>query len=229
LKPSPINPSSDSNEQVVLDPSDRRTSGHWRPPGPIPHHVRQFGRFPDLAVLQPGDLLLFCAVKPSLVSRGIQRFQEQAGYLPADARWHHAAVYLGVDSAICEATRQGVRQSFLYDYIGGHRIRVRRDSSTTGDDGWRIAVQALCGLGSSYATGFVASMAVQSLKGFWNRAPLTTTSRPRHYYCSQLYAAAYSRVTGRTLENLVAGETSPAFLSRTTQLNDVPVTWRKIG
>jgi hypothetical protein len=97
------------------------------------------------------------------------------------------------------------------------------------DEGWRIAVQALCELGSSYAVQRVAAMGKQSLQGFFRRVPLPNASRPTTYYCSQLYAAAYSHVTGRTLENLVAGETSPAFLSHTSQLDDVTVSWVTIG
>jgi uncharacterized protein YycO len=191
--------------------------------------VRKFGRFPDLGVLQPGDLLLFSALEPGLVSKGIRIFQEQAGYSESDARWHHAAVYLGVDGAICEATAGGVKQGYLYDYIGGHLIRARRDASLSRDEGWRIAVQALCELGSSYAIQRVAAMSKQSIKAFFRRVSAASTTRPTNYYCSQLYAAAYSRVTGQTLENRVVGETSPAFLSHTSQLEDVILSWVTIG
>ena len=90
----------------------------------------------------PGDLILVSATSPNHIQKAIERVQIKGGYAAEHAQWHHAAVYLG-DYGICEATRSGVKADKIYQYIGNHKIRVRRDTSLALNQRWKIAVQAL--------------------------------------------------------------------------------------
>src|SRR6476659_3689762 len=73
--------------------------------GVLPPAARKWGRMLDLEDLEPGDLILFRPVNPNLdkISQLIIAAQMQAGFSEEDARWTHAAVYLGDGELICEA------------------------------------------------------------------------------------------------------------------------------
>lgn len=51
----------------------------------------------------------------------------------------------------------------------------------------------------------------------------------RAVICSMLYADAYSLVTQRVLGNTAGEVATPALLSNTTRLRDVPCNWQVIG
>ena len=70
--------------------------------------VRRFGYVPDFENWLPGDLLLFSTSRPTFSQRKIVETQLKLNYANADARWHHAAVYIG-DRYLCEARSGGVR------------------------------------------------------------------------------------------------------------------------
>ena len=176
----------------------------------------------------PGDLLLFSALHPGWSARSIMRGQ-QRGYAEEDARWHHAAVYLGDGISICEATARGVRDTSIYGYLGGYLLRVRRGINLTSDQQWLIAMQSLTRLGSPYGFRSILSLAWQSWQGYWqpgNRLPLLGA---RAVICSQLFSDSYSMVTGRLLVQGPSGTVTPAALSFTSQLADVPTTWLQIS
>lgn len=154
--------------------------------------------------------------------------QEKGGYSQEDARWHHAAVYLG-ESRLCEATSSGVHTDYIYKYIGSHLIRVRRGCSLNADDGWKIALNAMFRLGAPYSYGGIGRMFVRSIRGFWNKSFGPSAGATKAEICSKLYADAYTLTTSRVLEN-AAGETpTPAALSATGELADVATCWREIG
>lgn len=212
--------------QIILDPSDQRTIGEWAPRGPIPSDLRKFGRFPDIATWQPGDLILVSAIRPSGVSSAIISTQTQGGYHQDDARWHHAAVYTGGE-ALCEATRHGVMAGLLYPYVGAHRLRIRRDPSITREQGWEIAVAAMTRLNTPYGFGSILKLKLQSLKGFW-RGRSAHGRNAKICICSELYSDAYSWVTQKVLRNMAGDEVTPAFLSVSPALQDVQTNWLKI-
>ena len=96
--------------QRVLDPDD---VGSARPPDSsqphsLPYTVRHFGYVPDFHEWLPGDLLLFSTSRPNALQRRIVATQVGLNYAAQDARWHHAAVYIG-DRYLCEARPGGVR------------------------------------------------------------------------------------------------------------------------
>ena len=212
----------------VLDPSGPTPSpsGSVTPSGPIPPAVRKFGFLPDIRQCQSGDLLLFSACDPPWISRAIVKAQTRGGYAHFDASWHHAAVYVG-QYVICEAQGRKVRISKLYDYVGSHRILVRRDSSLSSRSGMEIAMKAMEQTGNPYGFFSLLELGWQSLRGFWR--PLQTLGEQRAVICSKLYADAYAQTTGKLLVSGKLGIPTPASLSLTNRLSDVNVNWRRIS
>jgi len=146
--------------QLTLNPLDAQPSGMtWQPAGPLPIEVRRFGLFPNVDDWLPGDLVLVSHVQPDWIQRQIMEAQGRCGYAPDDAQWQHSAVYMG-DAYVCEAGTSGVRYEKIANYVGSHKIRVRRDFSLTPDDRWRLAIQAVVRLGDLGATvwGTVAGL-----------------------------------------------------------------------
>jgi hypothetical protein len=217
--------------QQLLDPDKSKITptGSWKPSGPIPADVRAFGYFPNIDDWLPGDLLLVSASKPGWVSRQIISAQSRGGYSPDDARWHHAAMYIG-DAHICEAVGRGVHAAPMFEYIGGHLLRVRRDSQLSAEARFRLAIKALTRMRNSYSRGSVFKLFFQSFKGFWGDsdqpfAPLGI----RAVICSQLYADAYAMATSKLITSTPTVQVTPAALSETALLVDVPVRWHSIG
>ena len=77
---------------------------------PLSQDVRKFGFYLDLKALLPGDLILVSNIKPKWTHKIINSVQESLGFNEEDARWHHAAVYLG-NGDICEADTDGMGAS----------------------------------------------------------------------------------------------------------------------
>src|ERR1700730_13201957 len=84
----------------------------------------------------------------------------KGGYAPLDARWTHAAVYLGDGQNICEATFTSIlfggRVAFnpQLNYCGSHAIRVRRSTLVVDKEmGWPPAIYATVG-GEDVVDGF---------------------------------------------------------------------------
>ena len=215
-------------QQQILDPDDTSTSGTWTPPGPIPKSVRSFGRFPDIDSWRPGDLVLVSSSKQPYLSRKIIAFQENGGFAPDDARWHHAAVYVG-QRRICEALVTGVTTSLIYKYIGNHKLRVRRDPQISPSDGYEVALNAMLRMRSSYSFWTILRMMFQSRRGFYDQPAGMSLASSRATICSKLYADAYSLATMRVLGNAADDVPTPAFLSSTNLLQDVPSSWFAIG
>jgi|ERR1043165_502404 hypothetical protein len=210
--------------QIVLDPADITTTGTWKSPSVIPRRIRNFGRFPNVDDWQPGDLILFSAIKPGFMSRQIIEAQKRADYHEDDARWHHAAIFAG-RTHICEAVPAGVTHREIYDYVSTHLIRVRRAPDLTRDQGWQLLVHAMVHIGKRYSFTSAAKLGVMSFRRFGAR---TDTRPPKGMMvCSQLFVDAYSMLTGEVLWEPQAVET-PAFLSATPKLRDVSTHWCEI-
>jgi hypothetical protein len=214
--------------QRVLDPRQPLAQGKWTPPGPLPPALRNFGYFPDLSNLWPGDLFLFSSLKPSAGSKAIVWAQQRGGYGAEDARWHHAAVYIGAKIGICEANLHGVAANAIYPYVGGHLLRVRRDPHVSRDQGWEVAVHSLVRLHTKYSKGMILQLAKKAFQGYWQRVAESEEARGS-VICSKLYSDAYSAATGKALWNAIGQEVTPAFLSQTPLLSDIPLKWLKIG
>lgn len=213
---------------LFLDPRNAaaEAAGSYPPTTPLPPHVRQFGYVPDESLLLPGDLVLTSAINPSFGSRAIINVQTDGGHDPEDARWHHAAVYLG-EMVVCEAqVWGGVRITSLYDYVGGHLLRFRRDPNLSGDDRWKLVVHAMYRLSDPYSVWALVRLWFQSQIGFWH--PYARYKSVEALVCSELYSKAYTLTTGKLLVRGTLGITIPAALSFTPLLTDMHVTWLRI-
>lgn len=210
------------DRQSYLDPRAEGASGSWHPPGPIPQRIRHFGRFPDTAPWKPGDLLLFCAVRPGLASRAIVRTQSNGGFADKDARWHHAAVYVG-HNHLCEAVLSGVRYGPIYPYVGTHLIRVRRDETLSDRLRYELAIRSLARLKQDYSVRRLPLLAFYGVAGFWKRTTLPPDTPT--VICSQVFADAYMLTTRRLVARTATSPIVPADLSMTEVLSDVATSW----
>jgi hypothetical protein len=136
--------------QLFLDPANLKADSVCERSPRIPETIQAFGHLPDITAWQPGDFLLVSAINTDIIQRSIYRFQRRSGYTEEDARWHHAAVYIG-DYDVCEATRSGVHVRKLFHYVGNHLLNLRTDPTLAPDDSWRVAIQALVRLKYSYS------------------------------------------------------------------------------
>jgi len=218
------------DRQFFLDPKSIHPQGEpLRIQIPIPPALRALSAIPNAENMRAGDLVLFASLDDhaGAVADGIKKVQSSGGYSDQDARWSHAAVYLGFDFRICEATRSGVRAASLLDYTPTHLIRVRRDPHLELEAGWKISVLAACQIGTAYGFGTILTLARRAVKGYWSPNPQTAHAGDGKI-CSELYSDCYAAASGRTLWNNLALEATPAYLSATAQLSDVEVGWRPL-
>lgn len=144
--------------QLVLDP---RCTGSARPPNQsqpstLPSAVRGFGFIPDFDAWLPGDLVLISKVAPNLVERQVVETQQRLGHAKPDAKWHHAAVYIG-DRYLCEARPGGVRYHPVVESVDRNTLlRIRRNHDLTDAERFRVAIRALMRLSRPYSYGSIA-------------------------------------------------------------------------
>jgi hypothetical protein len=216
--------------QIILNPKSVKDSDNlntWEPEYPIPNAVREWGYCPNFNDWLPGDLILVSAIKPNFIVKAIWSIQKKGGYSYDDARWEHAAVYIG-SGALCEASTKGVRIRTIFDYTGSHLIRIRRNSSLTNDQRWEIAVNALKQNNYKYNYFSIIDILWKAKIGFWNGQGKAISFPKRAVICSELYADAHVKVCSVALGNLRSGEITPASLSMDKALTDVQTNWLKI-
>ena len=196
-------------------------------PPAIPQAVRQLKHLPDLDLLLPGDLILISPLTPTSVQGLIQKDQWDGGYSKDDARWTHAAVYLGFDFNICEATGEGVHQASLLGSLATCMVRARRHPTINSDTRWKIAVAAALQIGTPYGIASTLKMHSRAKQGFYTPQQAKTQS-PNGVNCSELFADAFLLATRITLQDTQVKGVSPAYLSFVKELEDVPLVWRSL-
>ena len=214
--------------QEVLDPRQIGVPAPPKsPPTTLPPVVRRFGYLPDFDAWRPGDLLLFSAVSPDRLQRRIVGTQEGLGYSADDARWHHAAVYIG-DRHLCEARPGGVRYRPLVKAVDitSTLIRVRRAPSLSDDDRFRVAIRALTLLTRGYS--YLAALRTWFRSWKANRTARGLLPRSRAIVCSQLFHDAHLAVTRTSLVPDEDDLVLPAELSASADLDDVSTPWASI-
>ena len=176
----------------------------------------------------PGDLLLFSATAPNRAQRAIVAAQRRLGYAADDARWQHAAVYIG-DRYMCEAVFAGVRYHPVADMVGDRLIRVRRNRALSQAQRFHVAMRALMRLSKPYDFWSVTLSWLRSGGSAFGRA-FSRNFRVRRdaEICSQLFHDAYMEATGYALVRSTAREVVPADLSACPGLVDVPGNWTRI-
>lgn len=215
-------------QQLLLDP---RCTGSARAPksqpSTLPSAVRDFGFIPDFDDWRPGDLLLVSKVTPGVIERQIVSTQLRLGHAGRDARWHHAAVYIG-DGYLCEARPGGVRYHPVVESVDLNTLlRIRRNFDLNGDEPYRIAIRALMRLSRPYSFGSIAQAFFQPLNP--GRFVVALQPRRRALICSQLFHDAYAEVAGTNLVDRLDKPIVPSELSATSNLNDVQIHWVRLS
>lgn len=215
--------------QQVLDPNDVTSARQPDRPQPhiLPSAVRQFGYVPDFDDWLPGDLLLFSTSRPNLLQQRIVNTQAKLKYAGEDARWHHAAVYIG-DRYLCEARPGGVRYHPVVETINPHTmLRVRKDNTLTQPQRFRLAIRALMRLSQPYSYSSIFRAFFRPLNPW--RFVLALRPRERALICSQLFHEAYMEATGSILFERADIAVVPAELSAIDSLQDVKAHWVRLA
>lgn len=207
------------------------------PDMPLPPGILKAGYVPHLGDLQPGDLILTAPRSQfGSIARGISYVQGQGGYLPEHARWSHAAVYAGDMFLLCEATREGVKLGNLLHALCGSMVRIRRGVADgefiQREVGWRTALYSVARLNQPYDYSHALQLGRLAMRtGFteYKPKPMKERREPEETICSELFQDAYWRATGVMVQNRLSLESSPALLSATPLLKDVPCRWRKLS
>ena len=177
--------------------------------------------YPDTLALLPGDVLLFQPLKPGVKQRISQSFQKSV--------FTHAAIYVGFDHEICEATPTGgVAIASLEDSLPGNCLLVRRVPDLTPDDRNRIAIEAGQLRGTPYAFRQIFQLA-------WNRYlkhdPNTSEDLRHGVICSTLCEHALLEGTrGEICLRVDSRDViTPARLAATEALVDIPLIWTQVA
>jgi hypothetical protein len=221
--------------QLELHP-DRIAAQSARALRALPPATRKFGKLVDTGILAPGDLLLARDLAPKGISKLITDVQCDGGYHADDARWTHAAMYVGDGENVVEATFDSVqdggdvRLTSLDEYSEGLcSLRFRRSKYVRDErQGWRVCVRALSRLKEPYDMIQAARMWFNIVirgRGFFDDKRRQSTSSA--VICSTLYADSYNEVTRRTLGE-VSGVCVPAWLSVSGEFEDIQAEWSKI-
>ncbi|MET3148051.1 UNVERIFIED_ORG: hypothetical protein ABIB63_003849 [Xanthomonas axonopodis] len=203
----------------------------------LPAATRKFGRLVDCSAFQAGDLILTgpAGEDPDFTSRKIIQAQSKA-YSALDARWTHAAVWIGDGENICEANfgvpgrRRGVMIRSLNEYADGeHLIKIRRPSGLTDRERTLVATGAIVNLKQSYDFSFLIRLWWKAVRGqgfhdrTGGRIPITANA----LVCSTLYADALAY--GAHIAVAGNGICVPAQLSCSPLFEDtVPISWLEL-
>jgi hypothetical protein len=203
---------------------------------------------PNLRAWQPGDIVLFSPRTTSfdLLGQAIQFIQGYVlGQPPDDARWVHAAVYLG-DGVCVESVRKAISNSrrggvlidlgSLEERLRSQYVRVRRLKPRHGGSpaiGKDIAMRALDRTAlpypNAYSMALTLSVELQQLvslapQAFFKLIRSTHAGGAKH--CSMLCGDALNDASGIDLFAGKPGRPNlPYVLSQTTFLEDVDVRW----
>jgi hypothetical protein len=197
----------------------------------VPRKLRDSGVYPNLAKLQPGDLLLVSPLKPGLNARLIQWAQEQV-HRAEDQVWIHAAIYLG-DNAIVEIDGSGVRVNLLFKYVATHKMLFRRVQRPQGGDidqvtGYRIVVAALKEFRQPYAYGDIATTAWDCFVGRMNPAAKQGV-RSTGSICSDFFNEAVFVATNQYAAAITRLPVQPADLSASRSMRDLDIGWTRLS
>lgn len=205
---------------LVEAPAADKVIGDWKPTTAIPDAVRQWGYYPDLRDWAAGDLVLTQSMHPEWLSRQIAVVQSEYG--EEAALWTHAATYLGDGLMLCEAVEKGVKVTPIFEYVGSHRLCVRRSRHAMDPAlGWAIAVAAATHIGSAYDFKFIAKVAARSMWSHLYEKSMNVPGRHNALVCSTLYSTAHTYATGVNIADRTNGLCLPAFLSMSGDLEDV--------
>lgn len=198
----------------------------WRP---------RWNHYLSSDLLLPGDILLFRPRNPNLFQKAIINYQRRNGAGAAHAGFTHAAIFIGVDHLICEA---GVTQRVppsgnvvirsLEDKIHDSDLLVRRLPGVSLRHRHEICLLAAGSRGEQYDVRRVL------VHFFLGANAITEKNARRGVVCSTLCSRVLTKAAAPVLpaEKIAfrdgAGLVAPADLSNTANLEDVPLSPRKV-
>jgi hypothetical protein len=194
--------------------------------------VQGLGKYPDIAQIHPGDILLFAPLVPNASCKVITTAQRNRGFGPADSVWTHAAIYLRAGLFV-EANIPRVQTCSIWTKVPAHLIRVRRatgrrDPATFG---YRLALEMTTRIGEPYHTGTILRILAYSVSRLGRGAHIDPRGR---VFCSQVIADSFLALKEGAIYHEGAdldlfNQISPAHLSHSTVLQDVSVRWLALG
>jgi len=213
--------------QIEIDPANRGSLATGTPIAELSRSVIRFGYVPDLRQCEPGDVILFRDAMPKISSKIIS-YAQGGSHVGAHARWTHAAIYLYDDQIVEAVPFPGVRTRSLYDDVPKMRIfRVRRRPGLSLQLRYVIALRALSMLHSRYS--FKAAFGI-GWRSLGISSKVGAMSFGRVIICSKVVSDAYLERTRHLFQGCYPDHpVTPAHLSATTDLYDVPVPWLAIA
>lgn len=193
----------------------------------VPIKIRNTGVYPQIDILQPGDLLLVSPMKPPMTAKLITWAQRRL-HSEENAQWMHAAIYLG-DNSLVEIDGGGVKVAPLFKYVLTHRMLFRRLLKADGSDidqitGFRIAISALKQFKRSYAHANIAVTAWDCASIGWREAPARAV-RNKGSICSDFFNEVAYATTNRAAAPVHRLPLQPADLSASRMMRDLPMVW----
>ena len=175
--------------------------------------------YPDTRVLQPGDLLLFEPIKPSVSQTLIQRFEQ--------GTFTHAAVYLQSDRVICDANYDAkkVIMASLESYLKDYCLIGRRAPDIDAAGRSRIALMASTLLDQKYDAWPIFKAALERTVGIRNELKNPETL-DKPFVCSTLCEHAIVAATGKSVHKRKGHYVLPEDLAATDILEDIPIDWK---
>jgi hypothetical protein len=216
--------------RTILDPDSRGAPVSQIEIDRAPVEFRRDGAYPDIRLLQPGDLLLVSPLKPGPNARLIQWAQKRV-HRPTDAQWMHAAIYLG-DNALVEIDGGGVQVSLLFKYARTHRMLFRRVLDGAAKDideatGFRIAIAALKEFKRDYAYGNIVVTAYDCVLGR-TRPASPKAVRSSGAICSDFFNEVVFATCNRPAAPIARLPLQPADLSASKLMRDIDVPWAQL-
>ena len=212
--------------QIIIDPTDHGFPTERARITRLPPHARDFGYIPDLRPCKAGDLVLSYSRSTGLLDRQIERTQQRLGFASDDSRWTHAAIFLYSDFVV-EAVPGRVRTRSFFEDVPGSVLRVRRRPDLCDEDRYKIALSALRSLGARYSLAIALAAGWKALFHRWSR--VESVSSRRAIVCSRVYFDAHVEITNQVFDDCnMTDLVTPAHLSATKDLEDVPIGWLKV-